>query len=54
MPSPVNPLRTGAAALQRLAARVPREARAWILGVLGVAAAIFLGRWLNARQPLRS
>ena len=41
-------------ALSRLIARTPRGARAWIIGALGVAAAVFLARWTNARQPLRS
>ena len=41
-------------ALSRLIARTPRGARAWIIGALGVGAAVFLARWTNARQPLRS
>jgi len=48
MPSPLQAL------VSRLIARAPRGTRAWIIGALGVGAAVFLARWLNARQPLRS
>jgi hypothetical protein len=54
MPSPSRPKTTLAAALERLAARAPQGTRAWIAGLFGVAGAIVLARWLNARQPLRS
>ncbi len=54
MPSPITPLSRVTTALARLAARAPRGARAWAIGALGVGGALFLARWLNARQPLGS
>ena len=50
----VKPPRSVATALDRLPARAPRGTQAWVIGALGVGAALFLARWLGTRQPLRS
>ena len=54
MPPPLKPPRSAATALDRLLARAPRGTQAWVIGALGVGAALFLARWVGARQPLRS
>ena len=54
MSPPEKPQNGAATALERLLARAPRGTQAWLIGALGVGAAIFLARWLNAKQPLRS
>src|SRR6476619_1700684 len=54
MPPPAKPPRNVVAALDRVRARAPRGTQAWVLGALGIGAALFLARWLGARQPLRS
>ena len=53
MPPPPKPPRSAATALDRLLARAPRGAQAWVIGALGVGAALFLARWVGTRQPLR-
>src|SRR5690349_8922378 len=52
--SPPEKPPTSATALERLLGRVPRGTQAWLIGALGVGAAIFLARWLDSKQPLRS
>ena len=54
MPPPLKPPQNAATALDRLLARAPRGTQAWVIGALGVGAALFLARWVGARQPLRS
>src|SRR6266496_1596018 len=54
MPPPSKPPRGAATALDRLLARAPRGTPGWVIGGLGVAGALFLARWLGARQPPRS
>jgi hypothetical protein len=54
MPPPLKPPRSAATALDRLLARAPRGTQAWVIGALGVGAALFLAWWVGTRQPLRS
>ena len=54
MPPPPKPPQNAATALDRLLARAPRGTQAWVIGALGVGAALFLARWVGTRQPLRS
>src|SRR4051812_26378242 len=54
MPPPPQPPRSVATALERLRARVSPGTKAWVIGALGVGGALFLARWLGARQPVRA
>jgi hypothetical protein len=54
MPAPEKPAGRARDALARLAARAPDGTRAWIIGALGVGAAVFLAHWLSARAPVQS